>query len=42
MNQLQKELTLSPVAFLPFLPFRFLASEKKALASSSSFSLISF
>jgi len=42
LSQLQKELTPSLVTFLPFLPFRFLASAKRALASSSSFSSISF
>jgi len=42
LSQLQKELTPSLVAFLPFLPFRFLAFARKALASSSSFSSISF
>jgi hypothetical protein len=42
LSQLQKELTPSPVAFLPFLPFCFSASTRRALASSSSFSPISF
>jgi hypothetical protein len=42
LSQLQKELTPSPVAFLPFLPFRFSASARRALASLNSFSSISF
>ncbi len=42
LNQLQKELTPSPLAFLPFLLFRFSASVRRALASSSSFSSIPF
>ncbi len=42
LSQLQKELTSSLVAFLPFLPFRFSTSTRRALACSSSFSSISF
>jgi hypothetical protein len=42
LSQLQKELTPSPVAFLPFFPFHFSASARRTLASSSSFSSISF
>jgi len=42
LSQLQKEFTPSPVAFLPFLPFRFSASARRAFTSSSSFSSISF
>ncbi len=42
LSQLQKELTPSHVAFLPFLPFCFSTSTRRALASSSSFSSISF
>jgi hypothetical protein len=42
LNQVRKEFTPSLVAFLPFLPFRFSASTRKAFASSNSFSSISF
>ncbi len=42
LSQLQKELTPSPVAFLPFLPFHFSASTRRTFASSSSFFSISF
>ncbi len=40
--QLQKEFTPSPVAFLPFLPFHFSNFSRRAFASLSSFSSISF
>ncbi len=42
LSQLQKELTPFHVAFLPFLPFHFSTSARRALTSSSSFSSIFF